>query len=168
MKSSTSTLSFPFASIYDLTRMHRHPERFPHRKLLELITGGRLSILRKPPTCLGSANDYEEREEWIAWHRDIVFRGERGILEECLHWFNARYEREFNNHKNDATTSADEKVRRFVMEELKTTVNAVMIQPAMLESARRFVVVLGEGEHAVNTDKCGVSPVKPCVGKHSD
>ncbi|KZV77556.1 hypothetical protein PENSPDRAFT_746691 [Peniophora sp. CONT] len=131
-----------------------HPERFPHRKLLELITSGRLSILRKPPTRVASvAADFKERDEWIKWQRDIVFGDERGVLEECLLWFNARYAREFE--KADKADITEQRLRRFVLQELRTTVNAVMVQPSMIESARRFVVVLGEGEHAADTDKCG-------------
>ncbi|VDB99290.1 unnamed protein product [Peniophora sp. CBMAI 1063] len=132
-----------------------HPERFPHRKLLELITSGRLAILRRPPTPVPNLKDHKERDEWFAWHRDIVYRGERDILVECLRWFNARYEREFERFHKDINVTNEENIRRFVLEELATTVNSVMVQPAMMESARRFVVVLGEGEHAVKTDKCG-------------
>lgn len=143
--------------MHDLTGIRRHPEQFPHRKLLELIISGRLSILRKPPTRIAIAGeaDYDEHKKWIDWHRDIIFDGERGVLEECLHWFNARYEHEFRSNGDDITPH-EQKLRRFVLEELRTTVNAVMVQPAMIESARRFVVVLGEGEHAVGSVKCGV------------
>jgi len=103
---------------------------FAHHDLLALITNGKLSLVRTPPV---RPVEPDMVDTWVAWHWGTGFLCARDIIIQCLAAFSERY----------ATAKADN-LRTYLQDELETVVRAIMRQPVIMETYRRFIIITGK------------------------
>lgn len=99
-------------------------------------------MLRRVPVNRSVAKDIDE---WIKWQLFLCEKDKREIVEDCLKHFTDRY-----------AILPEEKWREGVEDEIATTMASLVVQPALMEGYRRFVVITGKADAQTLTTRDGV------------
>ncbi|KAL6304196.1 hypothetical protein BKA93DRAFT_784313 [Sparassis latifolia] len=110
-------------------------------ELLDLIAGGKVSLLQAPPLTRQPQRDNDSALRWISWQFRILSSDARVILEESIKLAVELYR------------IPEAELPLQIEKEIEQDMLSMQLQPAIMDGYRRFVVIHGGGDrHLVNED----------------
>jgi hypothetical protein len=115
--------------------------------LLTLIEEGQVSLLRAPPPL---PQKRDEAHSWASSQLSLLPLGTRGLLEECMRDFSKNY---MDVKESEWASAIETEISRDLL--------SMQLQPTIMDTYRRFVVIKGHKEEHIPWDRDGVRSKTP-------
>ncbi|KAH9937573.1 uncharacterized protein B0H18DRAFT_1113390 [Fomitopsis serialis] len=113
--------------------------------LLGMIEEGKISLLRMPPLTRCPKGGDDPTAKWISWQTELLRADARGLLESSIALAAEQYSSVQANELPDA-----------IQKEIIRDLMGMQMQPAIMDTRRRFVVIKGKSDRYLSEDRDGV------------